>query len=178
MFVKILLTKKRSVRTFVLLRLTKIMMHISLTHSNRSLSALWAREVTRPSPGGGLPFAVESVAAGFPSPAEEYLERTLDLNEYVAPRPEATFFVRVSGDSMIGAGIFHDDILVVDRSQTPNPGNVVIAWVDGEFTVKRLVRTEEGLELAPENPDYVTIKLTPDTEFEVWGVVRHVVHKV
>lgn len=154
------------------------MTHITQNQSKRPLSALWAGEIIRPAQGGGLPFAGESVAAGFPSPAEEYLERTLDLNEYVAPRPEATFFVRVSGDSMIGAGIFHDDILVVDRSQTATPGNVVIAWVDGEFTVKRLVRTEEGLELAPENPDYVAIKLTPDTEFEVWGVVRHVVHKV
>lgn len=125
-----------------------------------------------------LPLAGEAVPAGFPSPAEEYLERPLDLNEYVAPRPEATFFVRVSGDSMTGAGIFHDDILVVDRSQRPAPGNVVIAFVDGEFTVKRLVRIEEGLALAPENPDFSLIPLTDETDFEIWGVVRHVVHKV
>lgn len=125
-----------------------------------------------------LPLAGEAVPAGFPSPAEEYLERPLDLNEYVAPRPEATFFVRVSGDSMTGAGIFHDDILVVDRSQRPAPGNVVIAFVDGEFTVKRLVRSEEGLALAPENPDFSLIPLTDETDFEIWGVVRHVVHKV
>jgi len=128
--------------------------------------------------GGSLPLVWGAVAAGFPSPADEYLEKPLDLNEYVAPRPEATFYVRVSGDSMIGAGIHHDDILVVDRSQSPRPGNVIIALVDGEFTVKRLTRTPEGLELTPENPDYPPIPLHSETEFEVWGVVRHVVHKL
>lgn len=142
--------------------------------------AVWVMEVMRfqsrkPQP---IPFAGESVAAGFPSPAEDYLEKSLDLNDLVAPRPEATFFVRVSGDSMIGAGIHHDDILVVDRSQSPHPGNVVIACVDGEFTVKRLQRAGENMELAPENPDYAPITLTPETNFEIWGVVRHVVHKV
>ncbi|WP_408005376.1 LexA family protein [Pseudodesulfovibrio sp. S3-i] len=125
-----------------------------------------------------LGLAGESVAAGFPSPAEEYLEKTLDLNEYLVPRPEATFFVRVSGDSMIGASIHHGDILVVDRSQTPRPGNVIIALVDGEFTVKRLRKTPTGLELAPENPDFTPIPLSEETEFQVWGVVLHVVHKV
>lgn len=125
-----------------------------------------------------IPFAVEAVPAGFPSPAEEYMERSLDLNEYVAPRPEATFFVRVSGDSMINAGIHHDDILVVDRSQTARPGNVVIACVEGEFTVKRLVRTPEGLSLEPENAEYAPIPLSQETDFEIWGVVRHVVHRL
>ncbi len=139
----------------------------------------WARVVGRlTKTGRPLPLAGETVPAGFPSPAEEYLERSLDLNEYVAPRPEATFFVRVSGDSMTGAGIYHDDILVVDRSQRPATGNVVIAFVDGEFTVKRLVRDGLGLALAPENPEFDSIRLTPEIEFEIWGVVRHVVHKV
>ena len=140
----------------------------------------WVGELGRLAEIGALalPLAGEAVAAGFPSPADEYLEKTLDLNAYVAPRPEATFFVRVSGDSMVGAGIHHDDILVVDRSQSPAPGNVVIALLDGEFTVKRLVRTTEGLALAPENPDFKTILVTAETDFEVWGVVRHVVHKV
>ena len=118
------------------------------------------------------------MSAGFPSPAEDYLEKTLDLNEHLAPRPEATFFVRVSGDSMLGAGIHHDDILIVDRSVEPRPGHVVVAHVDGEFTVKRLRKTDSGLELAPENPDYSPIALTPDADFLVWGVVRHVIHSV
>lgn len=125
-----------------------------------------------------LPLAGEAVPAGFPSPAEDYIEKTLDLNEYLAPRPEATFFVRVAGDSMTGASIHHGDILVVDRSVTPAPGNVVIACIDGGFTVKRLQRTATGLELAPENPDYAPTPITPDTDFEIWGVVRHVLHKL
>jgi DNA polymerase V len=125
-----------------------------------------------------VPLAGEAVPAGFPSPAEEYLEKRLDLNELLVARPEATYFVRVSGDSMIGAGIHHGDLLVVDRSLAPKPGNVIIALVDGEFTVKRLRRTAIGLELAPENPEYDSIPLSEETDFQVWGVVLHVVHKV
>ena len=140
----------------------------------------WVRAVARPDFGSRLavPLAGESVPAGFPSPAEEYLEKRLDLNEHLVARPEATYFVRVSGDSMIGAGIHHGDLLVVDRSLDPKPGNVIIALVDGEFTVKRLRRTAIGLELAPENPEYVSIPLSEETDFQVWGVVLHVVHKV
>ncbi|WP_319582958.1 translesion error-prone DNA polymerase V autoproteolytic subunit [uncultured Pseudodesulfovibrio sp.] len=140
----------------------------------------WVRAVARPDFRSRLavPLAGESVPAGFPSPAEEYLEKRLDLNEHLVARPEATYFVRVSGDSMIGAGIHHGDLLVVDRSLDPKPGNIIIALVDGEFTVKRLRRTPIGLELAPENPDYVAIPLSEETDFQVWGVVLHVVHKV
>jgi DNA polymerase V len=140
----------------------------------------WFRAAARPDFGSrlALPLAGESVPAGFPSPAEEYLEKRLDLNEHLVARPESTYFVRVSGDSMIGAGIHHNDLLVVDRSLDPRPGNVVIALVDGEFTVKRLRRTAIGLELAPENPEYDSIPLSEETDFQVWGVVLHVVHKV
>ncbi|WP_272701548.1 LexA family protein [Desulfovibrio sp. Fe33] len=140
----------------------------------------WVEAVSRPDFGSRLavPLAGETVPAGFPSPAEEYLEKRLDLNEHLVARPEATYFVRVSGDSMIGAAIHHGDLLVVDRSVEPKPGNVVIALVDGEFTVKRLRRTPFGLELAPENPEYTPIQLNDDTDFLVWGVVLHVVHKV
>lgn len=143
-------------------------------------SGRWVRVVARPDFGSRLavPLAGESVPAGFPSPAEEYLEKRLDLNEHLVARPESTYFVRVSGDSMIGAGIHHGDLLVVDRSLDPRPGNVVIALVDGEFTVKRLRRTAIGLELAPENPEYGVIPLSEETDFQVWGVVLHVVHKV
>ncbi|WFS62496.1 translesion error-prone DNA polymerase V autoproteolytic subunit [Pseudodesulfovibrio thermohalotolerans] len=132
----------------------------------------------RPEVGSGRWPGRISVPAGFPSPAEEYLEKRLDLNEHLVARPEATYFVRVSGDSMIGAGIHHGDLLVVDRSVDPRTGNVIIALVDGEFTVKQLRRTPLGLELAPENPEYTAIPLTDDTDFLVWGVVLHVVHKV
>ncbi len=136
--------------------------------------------LARPGHWTRLPLALagESVSAGFPSPAEEYLERTLDLNEYLVDHPEATFFVRVSGDSMIGAGIHNNDILVVDRSRTAGPGNVVIAFIGGEFTVKRLHKTETGLELAPENPEYKPIPLTEESDCQIWGVVQHVLHRV
>lgn len=143
-------------------------------------SAAWVDQVCQCKAGDGrvFPLAGEAIPAGFPSPAEDYLEKSLDLNELLAPYPEATFFVRVSGDSMIGAGIHDGDMLVVDRSRTPKSGNVVIAFIDGEFTVKRLRKTGGVLELVPENEGYSTIVVTPETEFEVWGVVRHVIHAV
>lgn len=140
----------------------------------------WVESVVRADCGSRVPIALagEAVPAGFPSPAEEYFEKALDLNEHLVPRPEATFFVRVCGDSMIGAAIHHDDLLVVDRSRTPRSGDVIIACVDGEFTVKRLRKTAIGLELAPENPEYPPVPLTEDTDFHVWGVVQHVIHKL
>lgn len=126
-----------------------------------------------------VPLAGGRVAAGFPSPAEEYLERTLDLNEYLVQRPEATYFVRVSGDSMTGAGIHDGDILVVDRSLTPRNNSVVVASVNNDFTVKRFKQPpDDQPRLVAEHPDYAPIPITPDSEFEVWGVVLHVIHKI
>ena len=151
-----------------------------MPQSISSLVGTWVGRVFLSGRRGGA-FALlagDAVQAGFPSPAEEYMERSLDLNEYLAPYPEATFFVRVSGDSMTGAGIHHDDILVVDKSRQAVPGNVVIAVLDGEFTVKRLARKGAGLALLAENPDYPAILLGEETDFQVWGVVRHVIHAV
>ena len=119
-----------------------------------------------------------SVSAGFPSPAEDYIEGRLDLNELMVVNPAATFFVRVSGDSMLGAGIHHNDILVVDRSLEPISGKVVIAVVDGELTVKRLVRKGESVSLKAENPDYPDILLTEEATCEIWGVASFVVHSL
>lgn len=124
------------------------------------------------------PLAAERVPAGFPSPADDYVERTLDLNEYLVEHPAATYFVRVSGDSMTGAGIHDGDVLVVDRSVEPRMGHVVVAAVDGEFTVKRLARRENTWLLEAEHPDYPPIIISECTDFEVWGVVRHVIHSV
>jgi len=118
------------------------------------------------------------VSAGFPSPAEDYIEGKLDLNELMVANPAATFFVRVAGDSMIGAGIHHHDILVVDRSLVPAPGRVVIAVVDGELTVKRLVSQDGQLRLRAENPDYPDIIPTENSDWEIWGVVSFVVHSL
>ena len=100
-----------------------------------------------------------SVVAGFPSPAEQYLEPPLDLNELLVKRPAATYFVRVQGDSMIGAGIHDGDLLVVDRSLSPASGDVIIASIDGDFTVKTYRRDKEGIRLEPANPSYPVIKL-------------------
>ena len=123
-----------------------------------------------------LAFFTSRVEAGFPSPADDYLEGTLDLNEHLIRHPAATFFLRVSGDSMTGAGIYPGDILIVDRSLTPADGRIVIAAVDGELTVKRLHRRRGRIRLVPENPRYPTIEITAEQELRVWGVVVHAVH--
>ena len=123
-----------------------------------------------------------SVVAGFPSPAEQYLEPPLDLNELLVKRPAATYFVRVEGDSMIGVGIHDGDLLVVDRSLTPADGDVVIAALDGEFTVKRLGIGEKGLgivyRLIPENPEFEEVVIQAGQDFVIWGVVTACVHSL
>jgi DNA polymerase V len=124
------------------------------------------------------PVFVARVSAGFPSPADDYLEGKLDLNKYLIKHPAATFPVRVTGDSMIGAGIHSGDLLIVDRSLEPEGGNVVIAVVDGELTVKRIEMHDGKLFLVPENPDYPLIPVTEEQSFQVWGVVTHVIHEL
>jgi len=116
------------------------------------------------------------VPAGFPSPAADYEQDQLDLNRHLVKNPVATFFVRVTGDSMIGAGIHHGDLLVVDRSLEPRDKNVVIAVVDGELTVKRIRIHRRKIILVPENHNYLTQEISEETEFEVWGVVTNVIH--
>lgn len=117
------------------------------------------------------------ISAGFPSPADDYIEGQLDLNQYLIDRPAATFFVRVSGDSMLGAGIHPDDLLIVDRSVQAREGSIVIAVLDGELLVKRL-RCQPTLQLCSEHPAYAPITITEAQDFSVWGVVRHVIHSV
>ena len=119
----------------------------------------------------------QSVAAGFPSPADDYLQKRLDLNEYCIRNQAATFFVQVEGDSMTGAGIYNGDILIVDRSLEYKPGDVVIAYLDGSFTVKRLLKAAGRWHLKPENAHYETIELQDGMEVSIWGVVTYVVHK-
>lgn len=125
-----------------------------------------------------LPLYTSAVAAGFPSPAEDHYDETLDLNQHLLNNPEATFFVRATGDSMIGAGINSGDLLIVDRSIPPQNGKIVIAVVNGELTVKRLHKNEGQLFLSPENPQYPSIEITEETEFMIWGVVTSVIHAV
>ncbi len=125
-----------------------------------------------------LPLYADRIQAGFPSPAEDQLEETLDLNAYLVKNPPATFLLRVSGESMVDAGIFPDDMLVVDRSETPKNGDIVVAVVDGDFTVKRLVLRGKRIELRAENPDFPPIRFDEETELTIWGVVRHAIHSV
>jgi len=125
-----------------------------------------------------FPFFLSRVAAGFPSPADDYIENSLDLNEHLIDHPAATFFVKVSGDSMTGAGINSGDILIVDRAVTAVNRSIVVAVVNGEFTVKRLIRCGKGIQLFPENPAYSPVEISGEMDFEVWGVVMHVIHTV
>jgi DNA polymerase V len=124
------------------------------------------------------PLFLASVSAGFPSPAEDYIEGRLDLNKHLIKHPAATFFVRVAGDSMTGAGIHPGDILVVDRSIEPRDANVVIAVLDGELTVKRISRREGRLYLVSDNSLYQPLEILAEMEFEVWGVVTSVIHSL
>jgi DNA polymerase V len=125
-----------------------------------------------------LPLFTAKVAAGFPSPADDYVEKTLDLNELLVQKPAATFFVRAQGESMLGAGIHPNDILVVDRSLDPVPGKIVICALNGELVVKRLKHQAGQWLLASENPYYPDIPLREELEMVIWGVVTHVIHTV
>ena len=123
-----------------------------------------------------LPLFNGKVAAGFPSPADDYVEKNLDLNELLVQKPAATFFVRAQGESMLGAGIHPNDILVVDRSLEAVPGKVVICAINGELTVKRLERVNDQWQLKAENPAYADIVIHDELELVIWGVVTNVIH--
>jgi DNA polymerase V len=123
-----------------------------------------------------LPLFTGKVAAGFPSPADDYIEKTLDLNELLVKKPAATFFARAQGESMLGAGIHPNDILVVDRSIDPVPGHIVICALNGELTVKRLNRDHGQWQLKAENSAYPDIVIYDDLELVIWGVVTNVIH--
>jgi len=125
-----------------------------------------------------LPLYVAKISAGFPSPAEDYIERKLDMNEYLIKNPSATFFVKVSGQSMINAGIHDGDILVVDRSLDAADNRIVIAVVNGEFTVKRLMKKNNKLFLVPENENFNPIEINDTMDASIWGVVTYTIHKL
>jgi DNA polymerase V len=125
-----------------------------------------------------LPLFLESISAGFPSPAEDYLEQKLDLNKYLIKNPSATFLVRVTGDSMLNAGINSGDILVVDRSLAPKDGSIVIAVIDSELVVKRMRYIKNKIYLVPENQNYESIEISKEMNFEVWGVVTNAIHSL
>ena len=124
------------------------------------------------------PFFGATVSAGFPSPAGDYLEGQLDLNKHLIEHPAATYFVRVTGESMVEAGIHDGDLLVVDRGMEPRDKNIVIANVDGELTVKRIRIRNKKVTLVPENESYQPRQINEQMEFEIWGIVKHVIHSV
>jgi DNA polymerase V len=123
-----------------------------------------------------LPLFTCPISAGFPSPAEDYLEAKLDLNEHLVKHPAATFFLRVAGDSMVGAGIHSGDLLIVDRALEPTDRRVVVAAVNGEMLVKRLNIRGKRLTLIADNPNYPPLPITAAIEFQIWGVVTSVIH--
>lgn len=124
-----------------------------------------------------IPLFSHKVCAGFPSPADDYIEGRLSLDEHLIQHKDSTFFVRAKGNSMVGAGIFDGDLLVVDKSLTPSSGDIVIAIVDGGLTVKRMIRRGSEIILKPENPRYKEIEFKEGQELQVWGVVTSTVKK-
>lgn len=124
------------------------------------------------------PIFASTISAGFPSQADDYIENRIDLNEHLIQHKEATFFLRVKGDSMTQLGILDGDLLVVDRSLPVVDGNIVIAVIDGEFTVKQLQHHQGGYALKAANPAYPDITIPPDGNLEVWGVVRWAIHRL
>ena len=124
------------------------------------------------------PLSLKSVSAGFPSPADDYIDIGIDLNEELIRHPTSTFLLRVSGDSMNGAGVHNNDLLIVDRSLNPRPGHIVIAVLDGAFTLKRLVLKGETLCLQAENPQYPSIELQQYDNIQIWGVAVYSIHSL
>jgi len=119
----------------------------------------------------------DGVPAGFPSPADDYLDMDLNLHDYLVQHPSATFCVRAIGDSMVDAGIQSSDVMVIDRALTPKNNDIILAVVNGEFTVKRIKKSEDELYLMPANENYKPMKITEEMNFQVWGVVTFIIHK-
>jgi DNA polymerase V len=145
--------------------------------ADHSFAPFLGRAVVDPQSKASIPLVLSNAPAGFPSPADDYIENTLDLNDYLIDNPVATFMMRVSGDSMIGAGIYDKDVIIVDRSREPRPGKIVVAVLDGELTIKRLEKSPNGYVLVPENPTYNPITIQGEQEMVIWGVVTGVVRR-
>ena len=123
-----------------------------------------------------VPLLNDSVSAGFPSPADDYTEENIDLNEHLISNPFSTFFLRVKGDSMINSGIKDKDLIIEDKSLIAKPGNIVIAMIDGEFTIKRLSIKNDELYLKAENHNYPDFRLKNHIDVQIWGVVIYSIH--
>ena len=126
----------------------------------------------------GLQFFEGRVQAGFPSPAQGEYADTIDLNRALITNPAATFCARVIGNSMVDAGINEGDLLIIDRSITPQDGNIAVCFIDGDFTVKRLSVRDDGIYMTPANAAFPEMKVQENSDFQVWGVVSHIIKKV
>ena len=122
--------------------------------------------------------AQTGISAGFPSPADDFRDNKISLDRVLVKNKEATFYAKVSGQSMIGAGLDDSDLLVVDKSLEPEHNKIAVCFIDGEFTVKRLQVTKEGVFLLPANPAYEPIQVTEDNNFQIWGIVTHVIKRM
>ncbi|RUA12365.1 MAG: LexA family transcriptional regulator [Flavobacteriia bacterium] len=125
-----------------------------------------------------LPFVESGISAGFPSPADDFLDVSIDLNKALIQNPSATFYGRVKGDSMIDAGMNDGDLLIIDKSLEPEDGKIAVCFIDGEFTVKRIKIESNVIWLMAENKKYSPIKVTSDNDFIIWGIVTTVIKKV
>ena len=123
------------------------------------------------------PVFLDKISAGFPSPATDYMENKLDLNEYLIKHPAATFIVKTSGSSMINADIYSGDLLIVDRSLTPRSNNIVIASIFGDLTVKKIKKKDKSFFLVSANEDYPSIEVKEEMECFIWGVVTYIIHE-
>lgn len=125
-----------------------------------------------------LPFVDNGISAGFPSPALDFVDLTIDLNRHLIKNPSATFYGRVKGDSMKNAGISNGDLLIIDRSLEPINGKIAVCFIDGEFTAKRIQISKKEILLIPENENYKSIRITEENNFLIWGIVTHVIKRV
>ena len=117
-----------------------------------------------------------SISAGFPSPAEDHMDVSLDINEYLVKHPSSTFYIYVKGDSMINSGIFDGDLMIVDRSLEVKSNSIVVAVINGEFTVKKIKKDSGNIYLIPDNKNYKPILLENSMDFQIWGIVTHTIH--
>ncbi|TXH23134.1 MAG: translesion error-prone DNA polymerase V autoproteolytic subunit [Chitinophagaceae bacterium] len=121
------------------------------------------------------PYVDTGISAGFPSPALDFMDLTIDLNQHLIKNPSATFYGRVKGDSLKNAGITNNDLLIIDRSLEPSNGKIAVCYIDGEFTAKRIQLSKKEIWLIPENENYQPIRITEENDFLIWGIVTHVI---
>ena len=151
----------------------KLFVFFNKMHKNKNLDLFNVVSTTKIS----TPVFLDKISAGFPSPATDYMENKLDLNEYLIKHPAATFIVKASGSSMLNADIYSGDLLIVDRSLTPRNNNIVIASIFGDLTIKKIKKKEKLFFLVSANEDYPSIEVKEEMECFIWGVVTYIIHE-